>query len=194
MVIALSITERVRVRKDTSRLANVCACSPSKSLRSLKFRLRVTQSDPYCLDNLAITCLKSFATRRVNLLALFLAFALIASIVDQIIGFALPTLVSKPLASAIGLLVGALAVLPEVLKYYGFTKVKLSRLRDYFRMLTATDNLCWESYSLTKEIMSKLIRVKEGRLYTSINGEEILKELRSKYSVVIDLSLKKSLR
>lgn len=163
-------------------------------MKSLRFKLRITQSDPYCLDNLTITCLKSFATRRINLLALFLAFALIASIVDQIIGFALPDIVSKPLASAIGLLVGALAVLPEVLKYYGFTKVKLSRLRDYFRMLTATDNLCRESYSLTKEIMSKLIKVKEGQTYTSVNGEEILKEFRGKYSVVIDLSLKKSLR
>jgi len=174
-------------------MGGLCVCSPSRSLKSLRFRLRLTQSDPYCLDDLVITCLKSFSAGRINVLASILAFGTIAAIVSGVISSALPNSVSGSLSSLIGLLAGAVAVLPEVIKYYGFVRVKISKLREYFKMLTATDNLCRESYSLAQELMSKLNTVREGRSYTFMDGKKILDELGDRYGMIIDLSLKKSL-
>ena len=193
LVLALSTSERVRVRVDISRVSSVCTCSPSRSLKSLRFRLRISQSDPYCLNDLIVTCLKSFSTKRLNILALITAFGMITAFVSEIIGFTLQNFLSKTVAYAIGGLVGAIAILPEIVKYYGLTRVKVSKLREYFKMLTATDNLCRESYSLAQEIMMKLRSTKSSSFYTALNGEEFMKNLRSKYGMIIDLSLKKSL-
>ena len=46
LVMALSTADRVMVRRDLSRISGLCICSPSRSLKSLRFRLRLTQSDP----------------------------------------------------------------------------------------------------------------------------------------------------
>ena len=190
LILVLSRVKDVRVRITRRTFSRICYCIPSYGFRRIDFKIQITYRDSNCNEDLAITCVEAISGSYPHFGKIITLIMIISSVIFGGLSAVLQQFFSSGLAQAIAAVVTLSALAPELLLFERRRTLN-DKVREEYRMLKASDNLCRSSYELVAELIRIIRRSRESK--GIIESKEVLEALKAKFPTLVNLGLSRSL-